>query len=91
MVRSALSGEKRSIAYLSIVRGMGRSRRPATRTASLAGWEANRAKDLLFAMLSHELRTPLTAMLTWAQMLRRVSLSEEKTARALALIEKSAK
>jgi len=56
--------------------------------------EAERAslmKDEFLATLSHELRTPLTTILTWAQILRLGQVDPEKTKRAIAVIEKSAK
>jgi two-component system, chemotaxis family, CheB/CheR fusion protein len=56
--------------------------------------EAERAslmKDEFLATLSHELRTPLTTILSWAQILRLGQTDPEKTRRAVAVIEKSAK
>ncbi len=47
-------------------------------------------KDEFLATLSHELRTPLTTILGWAQTLRLGKPDAEKTARAIAVIEKSA-
>src|SRR4029077_20443729 len=52
---------------------------------------ANRMKDEFLATISHELRTPLTAILGWANMLNRGSLSQLQTRRALQVIEQSAK
>src|SRR5262249_3927569 len=52
---------------------------------------ANRMKDEFLATISHELRTPLTAILGWATMLTRGSVSEFQTRRALQVIEQSAK
>jgi len=43
------------------------------------------------SMLSHELRTPLTTILGWAQTLRLGKPDTEKTERAIAVIEKSAR
>ena len=51
---------------------------------------ANRMKDEFLATISHELRTPLTAILGWATMLNRGSLSQFQTQRALQVIEQSA-
>jgi two-component system CheB/CheR fusion protein len=53
--------------------------------------KANRGKDLFLATLSHELRTPLTSILTWAQLLRMGGLSEEKSKKAIGIIEESGK
>jgi signal transduction histidine kinase len=51
--------------------------------------EANRAKDIFFAMLSHELRTPLTAMLGWANILKRRPGEPETLEQGLAAIERN--
>ena len=51
---------------------------------------ANRAKDEFLATLSHELRTPLNAILGWAHMLRDGTLDEEKTRKALEVIDRNA-
>jgi signal transduction histidine kinase len=50
---------------------------------------ANRAKDEFLAVVSHELRTPLSPVLAWARMLRSGELDEERTARALEVIERN--
>jgi PAS domain S-box-containing protein len=52
---------------------------------------ASRMKDEFLATISHELRTPLTAILGWANMLNRGSLSQLQTQRALHVIEQSAR
>lgn len=52
---------------------------------------ANRAKDEFLSNLSHELRNPLNTMLGWAQLLRTRTLNETVVARALEVIERSAK
>ncbi|PZD75018.1 Autoinducer 2 sensor kinase/phosphatase LuxQ [Acaryochloris thomasi RCC1774] len=51
---------------------------------------ANRVKDEFLATVSHELRTPLNAMLGWVQLLRGGQLSEEKSAKAIEIIERNA-
>ncbi|WP_223632976.1 response regulator [Corallococcus sp. EGB] len=55
----------------------------------LVAEQANRAKDEFLAAVSHELRTPLMAMLGWTRMLRTGQLGPEKTARALAAVERN--
>ena len=52
---------------------------------------ANRLKDEFLATLSHELRTPLNAILGWSQMLQSHDLGENERAKALAIIERSAR
>ncbi|MGH2541533.1 MAG: hybrid sensor histidine kinase/response regulator, partial [Ardenticatenaceae bacterium] len=52
--------------------------------------EANRLKDDFLATVSHELRTPLTAILGWARMLQSGSLNEDKAARGIQTIYRSA-
>ena len=50
---------------------------------------ANRSKDEFLAVLSHELRTPLNSMFGWVRMLNTGQLDEEKTQRALEVIERN--
>jgi len=52
---------------------------------------ASRMKDEFLATISHELRTPLTAILGWASMLNRGSLSPFQTRHALQVIQQSAR
>ncbi|MBE9101145.1 PAS domain S-box protein [Vacuolonema iberomarrocanum] len=52
---------------------------------------ANRVKDEFLAVLSHELRTPLNPILGWSKLLQTRKLDPEKTAQALAAIERNAK
>jgi len=52
---------------------------------------ANRTKDQFLATLSHELRTPLNAVYGWVGVLRAGSLDEAGVARALEVIERSAR
>ncbi|MGH8865609.1 MAG: ATP-binding response regulator, partial [Burkholderiales bacterium] len=52
---------------------------------------ASRLKDEFLATVSHELRTPLHAMLGWVVMLRGKGLDAEASARALEVIERSAR
>jgi signal transduction histidine kinase/ActR/RegA family two-component response regulator len=53
--------------------------------------EANRLKDEFLATISHELRSPLNAILGWTRMLNDKWLDEEKSARALEVIYRSAR
>jgi PAS domain S-box-containing protein len=52
--------------------------------------EANRLKEDFLATVSHELRNPLTSILGWAALLEQGKLDAEKTARAVAAIQRSA-
>jgi PAS domain S-box-containing protein len=61
------------------------------RAARAEAETANRAKDSFLAMISHELRTPLSPILAWSRMLRQGKVDEEKTRRALDVIERSAR
>ncbi len=56
-----------------------------------AAERANRIKDEFLAVLSHELRSPLNPILGWAKLLQVKKLDADKTARALATIERNAK
>jgi signal transduction histidine kinase/ActR/RegA family two-component response regulator len=58
--------------------------------ASLSEVEAaSHLKDEFLATVSHELRNPLAPILTWTQLLRSGTLDEEKTRRALEVIERN--
>src|SRR5439155_2608462 len=61
------------------------------REARLEAERATRAKDEFLAVLSHELRAPLNSMVGWATLLKTGSLSEEKRARAIENVERSAR
>lgn len=52
---------------------------------------ANRIKDEFLAVLSHELRSPLNPILGWTKLLQSRKFDAEKTAQALATIERNAK
>ncbi|MBW4621154.1 MAG: PAS domain S-box protein [Cyanosarcina radialis HA8281-LM2] len=52
---------------------------------------ANRIKDEFLAVLSHELRSPLNPILGWTRLLQTRQFTPEKTAEALAAIERNAK
>ena len=53
--------------------------------------EAGRLKDEFLALLSHELRTPLGAILVWLGLLRQGGFDPAESARALDIIERSAR
>jgi PAS domain S-box-containing protein len=61
------------------------------RAARAEAEASNRSKDAFLATISHELRTPLSPILTWTQLLRQGQLDREKSERALAAIERSAR
>ena len=60
-------------------------------TAREAAERANRIKDEFLAILSHELRSPLNPILGWTKLLQTRKFDENKTAEALATIERNAK
>jgi PAS domain S-box-containing protein len=59
--------------------------------ARAAAEAANRSKDEFLAMVSHELRSPLNAILGYTRMLRASPADSKEAARAIAVIERSAK
>lgn len=66
--------------------------RPSKQTAvQLDTQKTSLLRDEFLSTLSHELRTPLTTILGWAQTLRLGKSDPEKTDRAIAVIEKSAR
>jgi PAS domain S-box-containing protein len=50
---------------------------------------SSRMKDEFLSVLSHELRTPLNAMLGWVRMLRDGVLDEDRSVKALEVIERN--
>ena len=51
---------------------------------------ANITKDEFLAIVSHELRSPLNSILGWAKLLRSRKFDEQKTNKALSIIERNA-
>ncbi|HEY9808825.1 MAG TPA: response regulator [Halomicronema sp.] len=78
---------------LSLMEELGRRAALAIENSRLyrEAQEANRVKDEFLATLSHELRTPLNAMLGWAQLLKSRKLDQEKTIKAVEVIERNAR
>ena len=61
----------------------------AARASLTEAETASHLKDEFLATVSHELRNPLAPILTWTQLLRSGTLDEEKTKRALEIIERN--
>jgi len=87
---------------LLIIAGLDRSYRRQTTARTLAEHgqtearatlseveAASHLKDEFLATVSHELRNPLAPILTWTQLLRSGTLGEEKSRRALEVIERN--
>jgi PAS domain S-box-containing protein len=59
--------------------------------ARAAADAANLSKDEFLATVSHELRTPTTAIIGWTELLMGGRLDDERTQKALAALERSAR
>jgi signal transduction histidine kinase len=87
--RILIAGALLSLLLFALLRGQVRAWHLAEMHAAELR-ATDRAKDEFLAVLSHELRTPLNAMLGWVSMLRNGSVSEDRQARALEIIERNA-
>ncbi len=88
-VRGAIGG----FAEISALKQSERDREQLLQRERIAREEAeqaNRLKDQFLAVLSHELRSPLNPILGWAKLLQTRSFDAERTAQALATIERNA-
>lgn len=82
-------GLGRSYRYQSEARSEAEIGETAARDSLTEVEAASHLKDEFLATVSHELRNPLAPILTWTQLLRSGTLDEEKTARALEVIERN--
>ncbi|MBW4459879.1 MAG: response regulator [Nodosilinea sp. WJT8-NPBG4] len=99
-VRSArlVSEQKQFLGYVGTVEDITERKRAEAANAQVIREQvarqeaetANRMKDEFIAVLSHELRTPLNSILGWSQLLQSRNLDPQKTAYAIATIERNA-
>ncbi len=79
----------RSYRQQTIARKLAERGQSQARTSLSEVEEASHLKDEFLATVSHELRNPLAPILTWTQLLRGGTLDEEKSRRALEVIERN--
>ena len=79
----------RSYRQQTIARKLAERGQNRARTSLSEVEEASHLKDEFLATVSHELRNPLAPILTWTQLLRSGTLDEEKSKRALEVIERN--
>lgn len=79
----------RSYRKQTIARRLAERGQSQARTSLSEVEEASHLKDEFLATVSHELRNPLAPILTWTQLLRSGTLDEEKSKRALEVIERN--
>lgn len=89
-VRGAIAG----FTEITNLKAIQREREELLQRERLAREEAehaNRLKDQFLAVLSHELRSPLNPILGWSSLLQTRSFDADRTAQALATIERNAR
>ena len=88
--RTFVVGALVSLLLFALMRAQVRAWQTAERHATELR-AADRAKDEFLAVLSHELRTPLNVVLGWLSMLRNGSVSDDRYAHALDIIDRNAR
>ena len=80
---------ERSYGKQSLALGVAEQGQSQAETSLSEAEAAGHLKDEFLATVSHELRNPLAPILTWTQLLRSGTLDEDKSRRALEVIERN--